>query len=227
MTDPTEDLIEDIIHGLPLKSVSESCDQEVLAAIRMPSELCPSELCPSELCQSELCPSVSNDIGDQRESLVGTQPIDRSEKSASKTTDSNRGNRRSKFGSIAVAIAASLLIGFIFGMQFNGSQDSNRTELVDGLKNASAVHSNTGTKTLASTDKKMGINPSGVNQIELIENESETFIVSESLHWKNQMPIRRVETITNKKVLVTDNDSEPKRIEVPIRKVIYTLADSI
>ena len=212
MTDPTEDLIEDIIHGLPLKSVSESCDQEVLAAIRMPSEL---------------CPSVSNEIGDQRESLVGTQPIDRSEKSASKTTDSNRGNRRSKFGSIAVAIAASLLIGFIFGIQFNGSQDSNRTELVDGLKNASAVHSNTGTKTLASTDKKMGINPSGVNQIELIENESETFIVSESLHWKNQMPIRRVETITNKKVLVTDNDSEPKRIEVPIRKVIYTLADSI
>lgn len=112
-------------------------------------------------------------------------------------------------------------------MQLNGSQDSNRTELVDELKNASPVNSNTGTKTSASTYEAMGINPSGINQIKLIENESETLIVSDSLHWKNQMPIRRVETITNKKVLVTDNDSEPKQIEVPIRKVIYTMADSI
>jgi len=202
MTDP----IEDLIHGLPLKSVSQSCDQKILATIRMPRN--------------------PNDIDDERESSAAIKPSELSANSVAKKT-LDLGNRRSKFGSIAVSIAASLLIGFFVGMQFNGSRNSNRFEVVDGQRNAAAASSNFGTNTSASTDDLMGINPSGINKIELIENGSETFIVSESLHWKNQLPIRRVETVTNKKVLVTDNDSEPKRIEVPIRKVIYTLADSI
>ncbi len=202
MTDP----IEDLIHGLPLKSVSQSCDQKILATIRMPRN--------------------PNDIDDERESSAATKPSELSANSVAKKT-LDLGNRRSKFASIAVSIAASLLIGFFVGMQFNGSRNSNRIEVVDGQRNSATANSNFGTNTSASTDDSMGINPSGINKIELIENESETFIVSESLHWKNQLPIRRVETVTNKKVLVTDNDSEPKRIEVPIRKVIYTLADSI
>ena len=202
MTDP----IEDLIHGLPLKSVSQSCDQKILATIRMPRN--------------------PNDIDDERESSAAIKPSELSANSVAKKT-LDLGNRRSKFASIAVSIAASLLIGFFVGMQFNGSRNSNRFEVVDGQRNAAAASSNFGTNTSASTDDLMGINPSGINKIELIENGSETFIVSESLHWKNQLPIRRVETVTNKKVLVTDNDSEPKRIEVPIRKVIYTLADSI
>ncbi len=202
MTDP----IEDLIHGLPLKSVSQSCDQKILATIRMPHG--------------------PNDIDDERESSAATKPSELSANSVAKKT-LDLGNRRSKFASIAVSIAASLLIGFFVGMQFNGSRNSNRIEVVDGQRNSATANSNFGTNTSASTDDSMGINPSGINKIELIENESETFIVSESLHWKNQLPIRRVETVMNKKVLVTDNDSEPKRIEVPIRKVIYTLADSI
>lgn len=194
MTDPIEDLIRDI----PLKSISESCDQKILAAIRTAK---PDQL---DAWNENLAPSGST----SNEIMAKT-----------KTSTSN-------IRSIAISIAASLLIGFFMGSQFKTPQFTDRPK-TSSNQLSSVANSKSVTPNSDSADELANANPSGINRIELIENESETFILSESLQWKNQTPFRRVETITHKKVLVTDDDSEPKQIEVPIRKVTYTLADSI
>lgn len=131
-----------------------------------------------------------------------------------------RETANSNFRSIAISVAASLLIGFFLGSQLNGLNHTDSSK-------SSGKHLSSVTGDPDATANHLVNGESGINKIELIENESETFIVSERLQWKNQTPIRRVETVTNKKVFVTNDDAERQQIEVPIRKVIYTLVDSI
>lgn len=130
-----------------------------------------------------------------------------------------RETANSNFRQIAISVAASLLVGFFLGSKLNRLDHSEGS-----ISSGQHASSTTGDPVAVANQS---IDKPGINKIELIENESETFIVSERLQWKNQMPIRRVETVTNKKVFVTNDDAERRQIEVPIRKVIYTLADSI
>lgn len=112
-----------------------------------------------------------------------------------------------------VAVAASLLIGFFVGI---AARDWNRG-------------SNTAGKTERNTEfTRTGGSFELADNIKILDGQSKTMIVGESIHWQNNIPVRKVETVTHKKVLVRDqNDQSEKEVEIPIRKTFFTLAETI
>ncbi len=121
---------------------------------------------------------------------------------------------------IILATAASLLFGFYAGTLFQSWSQSETTGLAD-------------TGGLANSELKLNSISDGssfelADHVEVLDGQSKTVIVGESIQLQNNVPIRKVETVTHKKVRVRDQAGHSdKEVEIPIRKTFFTLAETI
>lgn len=121
---------------------------------------------------------------------------------------------RINFVHIALATAASLLIGFFAGTAFHDWSSSNSRGSASAEPNATLTNGG-GSFVLA-------------DNIKVLDGQSKTIIVGESIQLQNNVPVRKVETVTHKKVLVRDQaDNTEREVEIPIRKIFFTLAETI
>ena len=116
--------------------------------------------------------------------------------------------------SFLVATAAALLIGFCLGTMVKlNLENGGNGDATQGLSSESS-------------NLRTGFGLS--DNVEIKRGESKTFIVGDSLQFRNELPVRKVETVTHKKVLVKNKEDQSEReIEIPIHKVFLTPAETI
>lgn len=106
--------------------------------------------------------------------------------------------------------AAALLIGFLLGAWVNQPVDRSNGNPDNGALSSQVAG-------FELTD-----------DVQVIEGGSKTVIVSDSILVQDEVPVRKLETVTRKRVRVKPSDQDvEKELEVPIRKVFYTLAETI
>lgn len=116
---------------------------------------------------------------------------------------------------LTVATAAALLIGFCLGTMVKLNLDKTYDE--------------SSFNTTSKEESVIAPPPFELSENVTIKNgESKTYIVEDRLQFQDNLPVRKLETVTRKKVLLKNaSDDSEQEIEIPIRKVFLTPAETI
>ena len=151
------------------------------------------------------------------EQLLNAQPLASGPDPVRKETPERHVVHRNRGGLLTVfqpvlATAATLLLGFLLGIFANRTfMDSPPAQQSQGLN---------------SLQSNVGFNLA--DNVEVVDGQSHTVIVADSVQLQDSLPIRKLETVTRKKVRVKDTAGQIEReMEIPIRKVFFTLAETI
>ena len=131
----------------------------------------------------------------------------------SRTNASRTGDRRKPSRQIiywAVSTAAALLVGFMLGTLVN--RETPKQSGNDNLTSSPQM--------LAGFEL--------TDNVKIVEGKSKTLIVDDRIQMQNNVPVRKLETVTHKKVRVKNSKDQPeKEMDIPIRKTFFTLAETI